>query len=56
MKFSLTSEKDVSALSCETQDYVRTEDHAIILLPLGTKNKNMSQDMTKDEMSSNDIV
>lgn len=52
----LISRKYISAPFCEAWDYVRTGDPAIILLPLGTKNVKVSQEMTKDKMSSSDIV
>lgn len=54
--FSLISGKDSPVISCEAWDYVRTRNPAIILLLLGTKHVQESQEMTKDKMSSNDIV
>lgn len=54
--FTLISGKDISTLSCEAWDYITTGDPAIILLPLGTKNKKASQEMMEDTVSSNYIV
>lgn len=56
MRFALISGKDISAPSWETPDYVRTEYHAIILLPFGTKGMKISQEMMKYKMNSNNIA
>lgn len=56
MRFAPISGKVIPTSSWETPDYVRTEYHAIILLPFGTKSMNISQGMMKYKMSSNNIV
>lgn len=56
MRFALISGKDISAPSWETPDYVRTEYHAIILLPFGTEGMKISQEMMKYKMNSNNIA
>lgn len=54
--FALISGKDIPALSCEAQGYIKTEDSIIILLPFESKYTKISQEMVKDKMSFNDMV